>query len=96
MKHTILSILIILLFTSSSHAETICQTLNDKGRLDSKKEFAASTNKMFKSKGIKIKITAKDVETRVLNFCKGNPYGTDNDISNHFIQISEVLAAGGM
>ena len=96
MSRTILSILIVLLFTSSSYAQTICQTINENGRLNSKKEFAESTNRMFKSKGIKLKITANDVETRVLNFCKNAPYGNDKDISDHFMQIADILAAADM
>lgn len=95
MKRLIVSVLIILLFASSSQAESVCKAINAKGRVDSKNEFAKSTNKMFKSKGIKYKTTPKEVENTILNFCKENPYADEDGISKHFIQISEVLVATG-
>lgn len=96
MKRLILSILIILLFaTSSQSGESVCKAINAKGRVDSKNEFSKSTNKMFKSKGIKYKTTPKEVENTILNFCKENPYADEDGISKHFIQISEVLVATG-
>ncbi len=51
---------------------------------------------MFKSKGVNLRVTPKDVETRVLNFCKEVPYGGDKDISEHFVQMADVFAVGGI
>lgn len=49
MKRSILSVLIILLFaTSSQSGESVCKAINAKGRVDSKNEFAKSTNKMMR------------------------------------------------
>lgn len=96
MKTTILITFTALLFTVTAQAETACQRINKSGQLISAKEFAKSTNKLFKSKGVKLRVTAKDVSTRIISFCKTEPYGTDDDISKHFIQLSDVLAATGM
>lgn len=96
MKIFIINVLIALLFTVSVQAETYCQTVNSTGRVDIANAFTKSTNKLFKSKGIKYRTTVKEVSNTIKNHCKANPYATNDDIIKLFIDMSDVLVAAGM
>jgi hypothetical protein len=94
MKIAWFTVLTVLLLTSSAQAETFCQQVNRTGKLDNAKArvFAEHTNKLFKSKGVKMTITVKTTATRIITFCKEEPNGTTDDILKDFIQFSDVLS----
>jgi hypothetical protein len=95
MKTVIITISMILLFAVVARAETACQSINSTGNVINAAPLARTMNKWLALRGINYKTTSKEMTNTVKNFCKSNPYGTADDITNHLKNIVDVLAAAG-
>lgn len=96
MRTTILTILTVIIFAASVQAETFCQTINRTRQVQNAGMVAKSMTKLSASKGVKYKTTAKEVVNTIKNFCKNDPYASEDAAINHLIQIVDVMAAAGV
>jgi len=74
-------------FVNSANAELpYCYTLKDQNyQVENAAGLAKKFNQLAKHRGVKYftgknKMTAKGIEKLIVGYCKGNPYGTADDI----------------
>jgi len=83
-----------LLFAVLARAETDCEKINSTGKVNNAAQLAKTMNKWTAIRGINYKTTKRKVTAIIKKYCKSNPYGTTNDITDHLQNI--VDAAGSL
>jgi hypothetical protein len=93
MKAAILTISIILLCTVMARAETVCEKINSTGNVNNAAQLAKTLNKWTAIRGINYKTTPNKITAIIKKYCKSNPYGTADDITDHLQNIVDVAGA---
>jgi muramidase (phage lysozyme) len=82
-----------LLFAVLARAETDCEKINSTGKVNNAAQLAKTMNKWTAIRGINYKTTKRKVTAIIKKYCKSNPYGTDNDITDHLQNIVDAVGA---
>jgi len=93
MKAAILTISIILLCAVMARAEAVCEKINSTGNVNNAAQLAKTLNKWTAIRGINYKTTPNKITAIIKKYCKSNPYGTADDITDHLQNIVDVAGA---
>lgn len=92
MKTIIFSIFVLFMSVTIVNAETYCQSVNNSGTVVNATPLAQTMNKWLKQKGVDYKTSTKEVTNTVKNYCRSNPYGTVDDITDHLVDVINITA----
>lgn len=92
MKTTLFSVIFIILFAIPVKAETYCQNVNRTGYVQNAAPLATTMSRWLRQKGSDYQTSSNEITNTVKNYCKSNPYGTSDDITNHLSAIVNTIA----
>lgn len=87
----ILVALFLTMFPIFAHSESYCQKVNNKG-VDNAPQISKLINKMLSSKGSTYKTSAKETTNVISNYCKSNPYATEDNAITHLNNIVDIVS----